>query len=100
MEYKKIENLVYKNNLIQRENYKSKKEYELKLDEMLINNLKKCIDRNVPLEMDENDLTKVYKIYIKLLKNNYIIDNSFINGLVNILPKKFNFYEVIENITE
>ena len=28
MEYKKIENLVYKNNLIKRENFKTKKEYE------------------------------------------------------------------------
>ena len=29
---KKIENLVYKNNLINREKYKTKKEYDLKLD--------------------------------------------------------------------
>ena len=48
MEYKKIEKLVYNNNLIKRENYKTKKEYDLKLDSLLIENLQKCIDKQVP----------------------------------------------------
>ena len=46
MEYKKIENLVYNNNLIKREDYRTKKEYDMKLDTMLIDNLNKCIEKN------------------------------------------------------
>ena len=100
MEYKKIENLVYKNNLIKRENYSSKKEYELKLDEMLINNLNKCILNKVPINMDENDLVKIYKVYLKLLKNNYKININFIKDLVNLSENKLDFYDIILNITE
>ena len=100
MEYKKIENLVYKNNLIDKSKYKNKKDYDSKLDTMLIENLKKCIEKKVPLEMDENDLTKVYKIYLKLKKNNYNINNSFINDLLDISVNKLDFFEIIENITE
>lgn len=100
MEYKKIENLIYKNNLINRNNYINKREYDLKLDEMLIENLKKCIDKQIPIEMDENDLTKIYRIYLKLIKNNYDINKSFIKDLLNISPKHLNYFEVIANITE
>lgn len=100
MEYKKIENLVYKNNLIDKNSYKSTKDYQLKLDTMLIENLKKCIDKKVPLEMDENDLTKIYKVYLKLVKNNYDIGNSFINDLLDISTNKLDFFEIIDNITE
>ena len=100
MEYKKIENLVYKNNLIKRENYRTKKEYDLKLDTMLIENLKKCIDKKISIEMDENDLTKIYKVYLKLVKNNYDINISFIKDLVDLSETKLDFYEVIANITE
>ena len=100
MEYKKIENLVYKNNLILRENYKTKKEYDLKLDSLLIENLQKCIDKHVPLEFDENDLTKIYKVYLKLVKNNYNINSSFLSDLINISSKKLDFFEIISNITE
>ena len=100
MEYKKIENLVYKNNLIDKKDYKSQKEYSLKLDTMLIENLKKCIDKKVPLEMDENDLTKVYKVYLKLVKNNYNINSNFINELLDISTNKLDFFEIIDNITE
>ena len=100
MEYKKIENLVYKNNLILRENYKTKKEYDLKLDSLLIENLQKCIDKHVPLDFDENDLTKIYKVYLKLVKNNYNINSSFLSDLINISSKKLDFFEIISNITE
>ena len=100
MEYKKIENLVYKNNLIKREDYRSKKEYDLKLDTMLIENLNKCIEKKVSIDMDENDLAKIYKVYLKLLKNNYIIDKNFITNLVDLSEKKLNFFDIIENITE
>ena len=100
MEYKKIENLVYKNNLISRDNYQTKKEYDLKLDTMLIENLQKCIDKKVPIDMDENDLIIIYKKYLKLLKNNYNINKSFINDLLNISERKLDFFEIIENITE
>ncbi len=68
MEYKKIENLVYNNNLIKRENYRTKKEYDMKLDTMLIDNLNKCIEKKVSLNMTEKDLIKIYKIYLKLNK--------------------------------
>ncbi len=98
MEYKKIENLVYKNNLIKRENYSTKKEYDLKLDTMLIENLKKCIDKKITIEMDEKDLTKIYKVYLKLLKNNYDIDSSFINNLVELSEKPLDFFDIISNI--
>ena len=100
MEYKKIENLVYKNNLISRDNYQTKKEYDLKLDTMLIENLQKCIDKKIPIDMDENDLIIIYKKYLKLLKNNYNINKSFINDLLNISKRKLDFFEIIENITE
>lgn len=100
MEYKKIEKLVYNNNLIKRENYKTKKEYDLKLDSMLIENLNKCIEKKVPIEMDENDLTKIYKTYLKLVKNNYKIDKNFINNIVELSSKKLDFFDIIENITE
>ena len=100
MEYKKIENLVYNNNLIKRDNYCTKKEYDLKLDTMLIENLNKCIEKRVSIDMDENDLTKIYKIYLKLIKNNYNIDKNFITNIVNLSEKKLDFYSIIENITE
>ena len=100
MEYKKIEKLVYNNNLVKRENYKTKKEYDLKLDSMLIENLNKCIEKKVTIEMDENDLAKIYKVYLKLLKNNYEIDKNFINNIVELSSKKLDFFEIIENITE
>ena len=100
MEYKKIENLVYKNNLVKRENFKTKKEYDLKLDTMLIDNLNKCIEKKVTIEMDENDLIKIYKVYLKLLKNNYNINNDFIKNILNLSENKIDFYEVIDSITE
>ena len=100
MEYKKIENLVYKNNLVNRNSFNSNKEYNLKLDSLLIENLLKCIEKKIPIEMDEKDLTKIYKIYLKLIKNNYNIDNDFINNLLNISTNKLDFFEIIENITE
>lgn len=100
MEYKKIENLVYNNNLIKRENYRNKKEYDLKLDSMLIENLNKCIEKKVSINMDENDLAKIYKVYLKLVKNNYSIDSNFINNLVELSEKKLDFFDIIENITE
>ncbi len=100
MEYKKIENLVYKNNLIDPTTYKTRKEYNLKLDTMLIENLKKCIEKKVPMEIDENDLTKIYKIYLKLVKNNYDINKSFITDLANLSTKKLDYFTIIQNITE
>ena len=100
MEYKKIENLVYKNNLIKRENYKTKKEYDLKLDSMLIDNLNRCIEKKIPIEMDENDLTRVYKVYLRLVKNNYDIDINFIKNIVDLSENELDFYELINNITE
>ena len=100
MEYKKIEKLVYNNNLISRKEYKTKKEYDLKIDSLLIENLKKCIDKQIPIEIDENDLTKIYKIYLRLLKNDYDINSSFISDLIKIAPKKLDFFEIINNITE
>jgi hypothetical protein len=100
MEYKKIEKLVYNNNLIKRENYKTKKEYDLKLDSMLIENLNKCIEKKVPIKMDENDLAKIYKVYLKLVKNNYQIDSSFIKNIVDLSEKKLDFFDIISSITE
>lgn len=100
MEYKKIEKLVYNNNLIRRENFKTKKDYDLKLDSLLIENLNKCITKQVPIEIDENDLTKVYKVYLKLLKNNYNISKSFLSDLIKLSSKNLDYFEIINNITE
>ena len=100
MEYKKIENLVYKNNLIKRENYSTKKEYDLKLDSMLIENLNKCIEKKVSIDMDEKDLIKIYKVYLKLVKNNYKIDFSFMTNLIDLSERKLDFFDIIENIAE
>ncbi len=98
MEYKKIEKLVYNNGLIKRENYKTKKEYDLKLDSMLIENLNKCIEKKVTINMDENDLAKIYKVYLKLLKNNYKIEPDFITNIVNLSEKKLDYFDIISNI--
>ena len=100
MEYKKIENLVYKNNLIKRENFKTKKEYDLKLDSMLIENLNRCIEKKVPLDMNEEDVTKIYKIYLRVNKNNHSVGIDFIKNLVDLSEKKLDFYEIVNNITE
>ena len=100
MEYKKIENLVYKNNLIKRENYKTKKEYDLKLDSLLIENLNRCIEKKVTLNMSEEDVIKIYKTYLKVNKNNHNIGIDFIKNLIELSEKKLDFYEIINNITE
>lgn len=100
MEYKKIENLVYNNSLIKRENYKTKKEYDLKLDSMLIENLNRCIEKKVPLDMNEEDVTKIYKIYLKVNKTNHSVSIDFIKNLVELSSKKLDFFEIVNNITE
>lgn len=100
MEYKKIENLVYNNNLIKRENFKTKKEYDLKLDSMLIENLNRCIEKKVPLDMNEEDVTKIYKIYLKVNKTNHNVGIDFIKNLVELSSKKLDFFEIVNNITE
>ena len=100
MEYKKIENLVYKQNLLDRYLFKDNKEYNLKLDKMLIDNLQKCIDNNIPLNIDEIEMSKVYKIYLKLIRNNYKIDINFISNLCNITEKKLDYLGLIHEITE
>ena len=100
MEYKKIENLVYKNSLIKRENYKTKTEYDLKLDSLLIENLNRCIEKKVMLDMSEKDVIKIYKTYLKVNKNNHNVSIDFIKNLVELSEKKLDFYEIINSITE
>ena len=98
MEYKKIENLIYKQNMIKEESFNSKKEYLNKLDEMLIENLKKCIDKNISLDINEKELCKVYKIYLKLKREGYIIEDDFIFKIINLSSKKINYLSIINNI--
>ena len=100
MEYKKIENLIYHQNLIDRFLFKNSKEYNLRLDKMLIDNLQKCIDNKIPLDINELELSKVYKTYLKLLKNKYEIDNNFIINLCNLSTKKLDYLGIIQEITE
>lgn len=100
MEYKKIESLVYNNSLIKRENFKTKKEYDIKLDTMLIENLNRCIEKNISLNMNENDVVKIYKTFLKLNKNNQNISIDFIKKIIDLSEKKLDFYEIINNITE
>lgn len=100
MEYRKIENLVYKQNLLDRYLFKNNKEYNLKLDKMLIENLQKCIDNNIPLDINEEEMCKVYKIYIKLIQNNYKIDTKFISNLCDLSTKKLDYLGLIHEITE
>lgn len=100
MEYKKIENLVYKNNLLDPTYFKTRKEYNLRLDMMLIDNLKKCIEKRVPIDMNEDELSRIYKIYLKLIKNNIDINKTFITELINLSTKKLDYLAIIQNITE
>ena len=99
MEYKKIENLVYKQNLIKENDYKYKKEYLNKLDEMLIENLQKCIDKKITLDINEKELCKVYKIYLKLKKEGYNIEDDFIFKIIALSENKINYLSIINNIS-
>ena len=99
MEYRKIENLIYKQNMIKEESFNSKKEYLNKLDEMLIENLKKCIDKNISLDISEKELCKVYKIYLKLKREGYNIEDDFIFKIINLSEKKINYLSIINNIS-
>ncbi len=100
MEYKKIENLIYNNSLIKKDNYKTQRDYEIKLDSMLIDNLNRCIEKKIPLNMDEKDVINIYKTFLRLNKNNYDIDISFIKNIINLSEKKLDFYEIINGITK
>lgn len=100
MEYKKIEHLVYNQNLINPQDFYTRKDYKLKLDKMLIDNLQKCIDKKLPIEIDELDFVKVYKTYLKLIKNNYSINKNFILDLSNLSTKKLDYLGIIQEITE
>ena len=100
MEYRKIEQLVYNNNLINRENFKSRFEYNTEVEKLLICNLKKCIDKKIPLDMDELDFVKIYKIYMKLLKKKYPIEKDFIFNIADLSTKKLDYLGIIQEITE
>lgn len=100
MEYKKIEHLIYNNNLVKRENYKRKIDYELEIDRLLFENLQKCVDKSLPIEMDELDFAAVYKKYLRLLKNNYKIDMNFIIKFANLATKELDYLGIIQEITE
>lgn len=100
MEYKKIERLVYNNNLIDKENFNSRAEYNLEIEKLLIENLKKCIEKNIELEINELDFAKVYKIYLKLLKKDYPISKDFIMDLANLSTNKLDYLGIIQEITE
>ena len=100
MEYKKIEHLVYNQNLINPQLFDSRKEYKLRLDKMLIDNLQKCIDKKIPVEMDEIDFSKIYKTYLRLIKNNFSIDKDFIIDLSHLSVKKLDYIGIIQEICE
>lgn len=99
MEYKKIENLIYNQSLIKEENFSTKKDYLEELDKMLIDNLKKCIDKNLSLDINEKDLVKIYKIFVKLKREGYDIEDNFIFELINLAEKKIDYLSIIKNIT-
>ena len=50
--------------------------------------------------MNEEDVTKIYKIYLKVNKNNHNIGIDFIKNLVELSSKKLDFFEIVNNITE
>ena len=100
MEYRKIENLVYHKSLLDKYLFRNNKEYNLELDKMLIDNLQRCIDKNIPLEINETELSKVYKTYLKLIKNNYSINSDFIPNLCALSTKKLDYIGLIHEITE
>ena len=100
MEYKKIERLAYNQNLIAREDYKTKKEYDLEIDKILVINLLKCIEKKIPIEMNEMEFVKIYKIYLKLLKNKYPIKKEFIFDIANLSVKNLDYMGIIQEITE
>lgn len=100
MKYKKIEQLVYNNNLIDRSSFKLKWQYELEVDKLLIENLRKCIDKKVILEMDELDFVKIYKTYLKMLKYHVSIDKNFIFSIADLSSKRLDYLGIIQEITE
>ena len=100
MEYRKIENLVYHNNLINKDNFKTRADYNLAVDKLLITNLEKRINKQIPLEIDELDFAKIYKIYLKLLKKDYPINQTFIYNLANLSVKPLDYLGIIQEITE
>jgi len=67
---------------------------------MLIDNLNRCIEKKIPLNMDEKDVINIYKTFLRLNKNNYDIDISFIKNIINLSEKKLDFYEIINGITK
>ena len=67
---------------------------------MLIDNLQKCIDKCLPIDMDENDFSNIYKTYLRLLKNKYDISSDFIPKLSNLSTKKLDYMSIIQEITE
>ena len=46
------------------------------------------------------DLSKIYKVYLRLIKNNYDINNNFIKDLSKLSKKKLDYMSVIQEITE
>ena len=100
MEYKKIEQLVYNNSLIDRNDFKSRYAYNLEMDKLIIENLIRCINKNVKLEMDETEFARIYKIYLKLIRRNYPISVDFIYNVANLSTKKLDYLGIIQEITE
>ena len=100
MEYKKIEQLVYNNNLINRKDFNSRYAYNLEMDKLIIENLIRCINNNIKLEIDEVEFAKIYKIYLKLLKRNYPIDINFILSITKLSTKNLDYLGIIQEITE
>lgn len=100
MEYRKIEHLVYNQNLINPSEFDTRKEYMLRLDKMLIDNLQKCIDKHIPIEMNEIEFSKIYKVYLKLIKNNYPLQKDFLINLANLSVKKLDYLGIIQEICE
>lgn len=100
MEYKKIEQLVYNNNLINRKDFNSRYAYNLEMDKLIIENLIRCINNNIKLEIDEVEFAKIYKIYLKLLKRNYPIDINFILSIAKLSTKNLDYLGIIQEITE
>ena len=70
------------------------------MDKLIIENLIRCINNNVKLDMDEVEFAKIYKMYLKLLKKNYPIDLNFIFDVANLSTKKLDYLGIIQEITE
>jgi len=95
MKYRDLKQRIFnqkENSLIDIKNY-SLYNYEKELNKKLINYLKYCIKKKIPLELNERDYTEIIDIYLSLKQNNL---KGFLNELISISSSELNYLKVLE----